>query len=169
MSVVTTTILSAGKQMDAKYELLSIDVSKELNRIPDARLVLLDGDAAKRQFPISDTTFFEPGKDVEIKLRYEGDKDVSVFKGMIVRHNVEANTNASTLTVEFKDAAVKLTQPRKSVVFAKQADHEIIGKIIGDAGLKKGKLEATQPKHAEIVQYDCTDWDFRFSAPTSRD
>jgi Rhs element Vgr protein len=109
---------------------------------------------------ISDTSFFEPGKVVEIKLRYEGEKDFDVFKGVIVRHGVEANGMTSELVVELKDAAIKLTRPRKRVVFREQADHEIIGKIVGDAGLKKGKLDATQPKHAEIVQYDATDWDF---------
>lgn len=160
MSVVTTTILSGGQPMDPRYELMSIDVSKELNRIPDARVVLLDGSAAKQQFPISDTAFFEPGKVVEIKLRYEGGTDFDIFKGVIVRHGVEANGSVSELVVELKDAAIKLTQPRKRALFRKQADHEIIGKIVADAGLKKGKIEATQPKHDEIVQYDATDWDF---------
>ena len=62
MSIVTATILSDGKSMDPKYELLSIDISKEVNRIPDAQLLLLDGDAAQGKFEISDTAFFEPGK-----------------------------------------------------------------------------------------------------------
>ena len=53
MSVVTPTILSSGQAMDPAFELLSIDVTKELNRIPYARLVLLDGDAAQQTFAIS--------------------------------------------------------------------------------------------------------------------
>jgi phage protein D len=71
--------------------------------------------------------------------------------------------NARLLTVELKDAAVKLTQPRKTTVFREQTDDQVIGKIIAAGGLKKGALSSTQPKHAELVQYYCTDWDFILS------
>lgn len=149
--------------MDPKYELVSIDISREVNRIPDAQVLLLDGDAAQGKFEISDTAFFEPGKEIEIKLRYEGSPDVTVFKGLVVRHGIEVNEHGSMLSVEMKDAAIKLTHPRRSVVFRKQTDDKIIGRIIQDAGLRKGPIAATQPEHAEIVQYYATDWDFILS------
>ena len=163
MSVVTATILSAGRQMEPAYEMLSLDIIKEINRIPEAQLVLVDGDAAQGNFPISNTDFFEPGKEMEIKLRYEGSADETVFKGLVVRHGVEAAESGSVLSVEMKDAAVKLTHTRKSVVFRDKTDHEIIGQIIEDAGLQKGAIEATEPKHSQIVQYYATDWDFILS------
>ncbi|MFC1603756.1 type VI secretion system tip protein VgrG [Planctomycetota bacterium] len=163
MSVVTVTILSEGQQMDPAYEILSLDIIKEINRIPGAQLVLIDGDSAQRNFPISDTAFFEPGKEIEIKLRYEKTSDETVFKGPVVRHGVEASESGSVLTVEMKDAAVKLTHTRKSIVFHEQTDNEIISQIIQDAGLEKGSIEATEPKHAEILQYYATDWDFILS------
>src|SRR5262249_14267197 len=79
MSEVTVTITSGNAAMDPRYEVVSVDVSREVDRIPEAQVVLIDGDAAKRQFAISDTAFFEPGKEVEIKLRYEGrSQDASV-------------------------------------------------------------------------------------------
>ena len=31
--------------------------------------------SAKRDFPISNTATFEPGKEIEIKLRYEGEPE----------------------------------------------------------------------------------------------
>ena len=37
MSVVTATILSSGKRIDPTYEILSIDITKEANRIPMRR------------------------------------------------------------------------------------------------------------------------------------
>jgi Rhs element Vgr protein len=163
MSVVTATILSQGEQMDPAYEILSLDIIKEVNRIPKAQLILVDGDSAQKKFPISDTAFFEPGKEIEIKLRYEGTPDETVFKGLVVRHGVEASQSGSVLTVEMKDAAVKLTHTRRSIVFREQTDHEIIGQIIQNAGLEKDSIEATEPKHAEIVQYYATDWDFILS------
>ena len=74
MSVVTPTILSSGQSMDPSYELLSIDITKEVNRIPCAQLLLLDGDAAQQSFAISNDAFFEPGKAIEIKLGYQDRK-----------------------------------------------------------------------------------------------
>jgi Rhs element Vgr protein len=164
MSVVTVTILSEGQKMDPAYELLSVDITKEVNRIPTAQVIVLDGDAAKQDFPISNTSFFEPGKQIEIKLRYEGEgQDVTVFKGVVVRHGIEAGALDSLLTVELKDATVKLTLGRKSAVYREQTDGDVIGKLISSNGLRKGQFPATQPKHPEIVQYYCTDWDFILS------
>lgn len=161
MSVVTATILSAGTQIDPGYQLISIDVRREVNRIPHASVVLLDGDAAKRKFAISDTQYFEPGKEIEIRLRYEREtEDATVFKGPVIRHGVEASEQGSLLRVEMKDAAVKLTQTRKSMVFRDQSDDAVIRKLIEDAQLKAGTIDSTEPKHAEIVQYYCSDWDF---------
>jgi Rhs element Vgr protein len=165
MSTVTATISNNGQVMDPSYQLLSIDIVKEVNRIPYARIVLLDGDAAKQKFAISDDTFFEPGQKIEIKLRYEAEpnKEASVFKGLVIRQTVEANEQGLLLTVEMKDAAIKMTQSRRSEVYVKQTDDKIIGDLIAKAGLTKGSLAATQPQHPEIVQYYCTDWDFVLS------
>ncbi len=164
MSVVTVTILSDGQKMDPAYELLSVDITKEVNRIPTAQVIVLDGDAATQDFPISNTSFFAPGKQIEIKLRYEGEgQDVTVFKGVVMRHGIEASALDSLLTVELKDTTVKLTLSRKSTVYREQTDGDVISKIISSNGLKKGQFATTEPQHPEIVQYYCTDWDFILS------
>ncbi len=163
MSAVTATLLSAGAKIDKAYQLVSIDIRREANRIPCASLVLLDGDVAKREFAMSDAAYFEPGKEVEIKLRYEAEADsadATLFKGPVVRHGIEASPRGSLLRVELKDAAVKLTQARKSLVHAKKTDAAVIGKLIQDGGLAAGTIETTKPEHAQMVQYNATDWDF---------
>lgn len=165
MSVVTPTILSDGQSMDPTFELLSIDVVKEVNRIPYAQVILLDGDAAQQVFSISNNAFFEPGREIEIKLRYEGDpqNEATVFKGVVVGHSVESDADGSLLTVETKDAAIKLTRVRKSTIFRDQTDDKAIGSIISEAGLTRGSIPATQVEHEELVQYYSTDWDFILS------
>src|SRR5687768_8087455 len=134
MGVVTATILSAGKAMDPSFELVSIDIVKEVNRIPYAILSLLDGSASKQNFLVSNDAFFEPGKEIEIKLRHEdrSSEEASVFKGLLVKQIVEANEQGTLLTVEMKDAAIKLTQARRSEVYREKADHEIFGQLIGN-------------------------------------
>src|SRR5438105_2235183 len=101
MPVVTATIKCEGKTLPAEYELLSIETISEVNRIPSATLVFVDGNPAKQQFVLSDQTFFEPGKTVEIQVRYEGGKEASatIFKGLVVKHNLEANAQESILSV----------------------------------------------------------------------
>jgi Rhs element Vgr protein len=163
MSLVTPTILSAGQPLNPAYELLGLDITKEVNRIPYAQLVLLDGDAAQQQFALSDADFFKPGQVIEIKLHYpneSSDQATTVFKGVVVGQSVSADAQGSLLTVELKDAAIKLTAARKSVIYRDQTDDKAIGQIITNSGLKKGKIEATQTQHQELVQYYCTDWDF---------
>ena len=51
--VVTATILSDRDKMNPEYNVMSIDIIKEVNKIPIAQIVLLDGDAAKQEFAIS--------------------------------------------------------------------------------------------------------------------
>ena len=162
MSVVTPTILSAGQVIDPAFELLSLNIVKEINRIPYAQIVLLDGDVARQTFDVSNAVFFEPGKPIEIKLRYEDapNTEQTVFKGIVVKHGVEADAQGSVLTIELKDETVKMTLARKSVIFRDQSDDKIIADIIGNSGLQKGTVAATKAKHLELIQYDCSDWDF---------
>lgn len=160
--VVTVTIESNGLKMNPEYNLMSIDIIKEVNKIPIAQIILLDGDAAKQEFAISNTDFFKPGNKIQIKLRYEDkvQNETTVFQGIVVRHSVQVDQYVSFLTVDLKDAAIKLTTLRKSAVFRDMTDEKIISKIITDGGLQTKSIAATQAKHQEMVQYYCTDWDF---------
>lgn len=161
MSVVTATIKSEGKELAAKFELLSIEINRELNRIPEAELRFVDGNAATREFELSDETAFEPGNEIEIFLRYEGKGgSASVFKGIVVRHNLEVSAGDSSLTVELRDAAFSMTLGRKSAVFQQKSDSDIFQDLIKSGKAKLGQIEKTQLKHEEMVQYHCTDWDF---------
>lgn len=165
MGVVTATIISEGKTMDPSYEILSIDIVREVNRIPYAQLTLIDGDVAQRRFAVSDSGFFDPGKKIDIKLRYEGEPDSEqlVFSGLVIVQNVEAEGSRSLLNVELKDETIKLTQVAKSMVFAKESDDRLVKKIVEAQSLKTGDMVATQAVHQEIVQYSCSDWDFIMS------
>lgn len=163
MSVIVTTILSEGKEMDPAYGLISLEVTKELNRVPTAQLQLQDGDVARAERPISDSSFFEPGKEIEIKLGFVGIGDETVFKGIVVRHGIESTLQGSRLTIDLKDRASKLTNGRKSAVFRDQTDSDAIQKILNDAGVPAGEIAATRPSHPELVQYRCSDWDFLLS------
>jgi Rhs element Vgr protein len=146
--------------MDAAYQLVSVSVQFEVNRIPSAELALLDGDAAERRFPLSDSGFFSLGSKIEIRLGNQGDREKAVFEGIVVRHGIETSGGSSALIIGLKDAAIKLTGARRTAVYRDKQDSEIIKDLIAQAGLKVGEVAATSTSHAEIMQYYCTDWDF---------
>src|SRR5262249_17959300 len=116
-------------------------------------------------FAASNAGRFEPGAKIEIKLRMEGQgtTDKSLFKGVVVRHAVEASGESLLLRIGLKDAAVKLSTARTSAVFRKLSDTDIVRKLVQRAGLSAGTIASTVPKHFEMVQYNCTPWDFILS------
>lgn len=161
MSVVSVTVRSNGQAIDPAFQLLSVDVRRELNRQPSAQLVFLDGDIARRSYPASDSGRFDPGAEIVIEARYEGEAsaiDHQLFQGLVVRHAMESNAQGTLLRVELRDKAIKLTRPRRSQVLEETSDSDLITKLLRDAGLR-ADVESTTPKHQTIVQYDCTDWD----------
>ncbi|MBC7976906.1 MAG: hypothetical protein H7138_18175, partial [Myxococcales bacterium] len=160
MGVPNITITSDGTRLDPIVQVLSVQVRRELNRIPEAHVSLIDGSVADRTFTHSDTAFFEPGKSLTIAVRDADDANTTLFEGLVVRHAVESRPGASTLRIELKDAAYKLTRQRRTAVFRKQADDDTIRKLIGDAKLKVGELATTKTKHDELIQYCASDWDF---------
>lgn len=166
MSIVTATIEKKGKVLNPVYELVSIDINREVNRIPYAQLLLIDGNAATRKFPLSDEDFFSPGSEIEIKLRYEGQQKSSatVFKGLVIRHGLESDAQESILRIELKDSAYLMTMVRKSAIH-EGTDNSIIQKLIESAKLTAdvSKEKSNQTKHPELVQYYCSDWDFMLS------
>ena len=60
--LVTFKILSDGTELPATAQVMHISVEKELNRIPMAKILILDGDPSSQNFPVSNADWFVPGK-----------------------------------------------------------------------------------------------------------
>lgn len=160
MKPFTATIKSEGRVMPPEIELLSIEVRWQVDRIPEASLVLIDGSVAAGEFSLSDAELFALGKRVQILLRYGDDPDQQLFAGLVVRHTVEARDDASELRVELKDAAIALTRARRSAVYRDQRDDEVISALIGGAELRRGAIDRCAVTHRQLVQHNASDWDF---------
>lgn len=157
-TVVTSTILSGGNQVPATMNILSIIVSKEVNRIPSATLVISDGDPAAQSFDNSNKAEFEPGKEIEIKLGYRSSEE-TVFKGIVVKHSIKTRKKNSLLIIECRDKAAKMTAVCKGSYFSDATDSDAIEQLIDAYGLDKD-VESTSFQYKQLVQYNCTDWDF---------
>ena len=156
--LVTHKLLIEGTELSGIYQVMSIVVHNEVNRIPMAQIILTDGDAAARDFKLSNEDLLIPGKKIEIKAGYHSDEE-TIYKGIVVKHSIKIKDNSSLLIVECKDEAVKLTIGRKSKYFYDVKDSDAFEDILGTYGLQKD-VESTNYSHKELVQYNTSDWDF---------
>lgn len=159
--LITFKILIEGEELSKVYQVKNITVSKEVNRIPTAQIILIDGDPAERDFKLSNEDLLIPGKEIEITAGYHSDEE-TIFKGIVIKHNLRIRAKSAQLIIECKDEAVKMTIGRKSKYFYESSDSDIFEEIIGEYGLSSD-VESTNHTHPELVQYNASDWDFLVS------
>ena len=157
--VASYNILVDNREVDATYQLLSLSVLKEVNRVPVAKIIFRDGDASESRFEISDKEDFVPGKKIQINIGRDGE-NTQVFKGIIVKHSVKVRANGhSQLYIECHDETVKMTIGRNSHYFEKVKDEQVFDELIGKYNLQSDP-ESTTLEHKELVQHHISDWDF---------
>lgn len=157
--VATFRIVVDGTELDPSYQLLSLSIYKELNKVSSASMIFRDGDAALQTFPLSNQTYFVPGKKIEISIGRDG-ANTSSFKGIIIRHSIKVKANGNTqLQIECMDAAVKMTIGRRNQYFENVKDSDVFDDLISRYSLKSDP-ETTKLQHKELVQHNITDWDF---------
>mmetsp|Transcript_5455 Transcript_5455/g.6636 ORF Transcript_5455/g.6636 Transcript_5455/m.6636 type:complete len:582 (-) Transcript_5455:3550-5295(-) len=156
--LVTFKVLSGGSELPGKYSVKSIVVEKEINRIPYAQIVIQDGSSPDQDFELSNEELLIPGMEIEITSGYHLEEE-TIFKGIVIKHNIKVRSGISYLIIECKDEAVKMTVGRKSKYFYDSTDSAIIEELIGNQGLT-ADVEATTNEHQELIQYRTSDWDF---------
>ena len=157
--LVTWAVNVAGSAIPDTCRIDDIEIEQIANRVAWARIRIADGDPATRDFAVSASTTFVPGDAVSISLGYDS-TNVSVFTGVISAQRIAfSKTSAPILEVECRDAAVMLTVGRKSSAYSKSKDSDAISTILSNAGLQADVAE-TSVTLDELVQYDCSDWDF---------
>lgn len=158
-STVTFTLKIDGTAVPRSFEIYALTVVKEVNRIPFAKMTLIDGDPAKENFPASNDKLFIPGGEIEIYAGHQSQEDL-LFKGIILKHAIAARRNGSSqLRIECRDKAYKMTLIRKSRYFMGAKDSDLATQVVQPYGLQ-ASFEDTKVKHTALVQYDSTDWDF---------
>ncbi|TMI69820.1 MAG: type VI secretion system tip protein VgrG [Bacteroidetes bacterium] len=157
---VTFTVKIAGQAIPATIEVYSMNVIKEANRVPSARLTLLDGDPAKQKFQVSDEALFIPGKQIELFAGHQSKEDL-IFKGIIIKHAISVRKNGSSqLKLECRDVAFQMTLGKKSSQFKDVKDSDIANNLFSKYKISIDKIEDTKGTHPEMIQHNCSDWDF---------
>lgn len=158
--VVSFNILVNDAEINPSYQVLSISIIKEVNRISLAKIILRDGDAALRNFEVSDTDDFLPGKKIKIKLGFDS-TNAQQFKGIITKHAIKIKeSGAAELQIDCSDEAVKMTIGRHSHYFENVKDSQVFDELIGKYQGLQSDPETTSITHKELVQHSMSDWDF---------
>ncbi|MEM9823573.1 MAG: hypothetical protein AAF985_20985, partial [Bacteroidota bacterium] len=153
-------ILVEGKSISKEYPVIKIIVEKKVNEIPKATVEIIDGDASKGDEGFKSASKVKIGSTIEIKAGYKA-KTTTIFKGVISGRNTEQNKNENPMMIiECTDKAAKLMEGKKTVVFAKKSDSDVVTKIVNDCGLEKSITISGSTKFEQLRQDDMSDWDF---------
>ncbi|HET6994612.1 MAG TPA: type VI secretion system tip protein VgrG [Chitinophagaceae bacterium] len=159
-AAVTFTVKVDGQAIPQTTQVYAVVVIKEANRIPSAKLTIIDGEPSKTDFAVSSGTVFLPGKEIEIFAGHQSNED-SIFKGIIVKHGIVVRKGGvSQLMLECKDKSFRMALGRKSAYYVDQKDSDIADTLLGNHKLTITSIEDTKKKFPEMVQYDTSDWDF---------
>jgi Rhs element Vgr protein len=157
--VLKISITSDGSPIKDSIGIISVEITRAVNRISTARISIMDGDMPDGDLPVSDADTFAPGKQIVINAGY-GSQTKPIFQGVVVRHGIKiSGNNEARLQIECKHKAVSLTIGRKNANYIDMKDSDIISQLVSPCGVS-ADVTATTTQHKEIVQYYSSDWDF---------
>jgi len=158
--LATYTVKTNGSAIPDTIDVQSVEVEKGVNKIPIARVVVIDGTPATETFEASSSSTFVPGNTITIEAGYDSKNQV-IFKGIITKQSIRIHGGmGSVLEVECRDEAIKMVVGRKSLTYSKKKDSDIMSTIIGNYSGLTADVTATTTEWPEQVQYYATDWDF---------
>ncbi|MCA8884266.1 MAG: type VI secretion system tip protein VgrG [Rhodobacteraceae bacterium] len=158
--LVTVELVVSGQVLGPETEVVSLEVRRAHDRIPRARLELSDGDAARQDFTLSASDTFAPGTEVEVRASHDL-RPGTLFKGVVMGHRVTLRPGIGTrLVLDLADAAIAMTQARRSRHFLDSSDSDVAEDIIAAYSTLRADVDATDVVHPQIVQHQMTDWDF---------
>lgn len=153
------TVKVDGQAVPKEHAMQAASITAAVNRVASARLTYVDGAAGEGDFPLSNQALFKPGARIEILAGAGGDPAL-VFQGIVTGQRLKVReASPATLVVECRHAASRLTLVRRSANFFEQTDADAIGSLLSAAGLS-ADVDSTSVTHAQLVQHDCSDWDF---------
>lgn len=161
-SVAEFIIQVNGIEIPRSIPKLSVNVTKVVNKLSSAQIVLQDGEALSGRFPLSEGDLFLPGNSILI-MAGEPNNPTAIFTGIVIKQSLKIRPHsAPQLVITCRHKAVTTTLVRKSACYHNSTDDEIITGILHANGFAQDMLdiESCSLMHSELVQYNCTDWDF---------
>lgn len=159
-NTVSYTVKVDGNKVPASVRVMTVRVQSEVNHLPTAHLLIIDGNPASQKFDAGNSDLFTPGKTLEIWAGQQGNETM-IFSGLVVKHGIDLRSSGLTrLTVMCKDAFVKTALTPRRKYFSDKKDSQVIEEIVQTYKGLAIQTVATTVKQPELIQYDATDWDF---------
>ncbi len=159
-AAVTFTVKINGNAIPQTFEVYSLNVIREANRIPSAKVTLIDGSPSKEKFSASNDALFVPGQSIELLAGRQSKEDL-IFKGIIIAHSIALRKNGSSqLKLECRDIVFQMTQGKNSAHYSDVKDSEIANTLLSRYKISVNSIEDTSYKHADMMQFNSSDWDF---------
>jgi hypothetical protein len=119
---VSHALLFNKKPLPITFEIYSISVHKEINKISRAVIKILGGNPKLNLFEEAESNLFKPGTDVEIKMGYN-QHNSSVFQGIVeknglsIREGFHEYKSKRLLVIECVDKAIEMTKTYTSDIY----------------------------------------------------
>lgn len=157
-----TVKIKLGTEELASPQIISVNISNEMGRIPSAVVVFIDGDPASGTFEFGSGETTSPGKDITISMGYDLNPP-EVFSGVIIKHSMKIRGGSSVVILECRNKAIKMTLGRKNKVTEETAsdvtEDTILKALFSSYGVSVA-TSGTFISHKGFLQYNVSDWDF---------
>lgn len=156
--VVNLSIKIGNDDLPRTVTIMAVEVVRQVNRIPYARLRIGDGDPAAEDFPQSSGEYFVPGNELTVLAGYQGEAE-PLFTGIVLSQRVVVRPGGSWLEVVCRDPAFKMTLTRHNRYFEDITDSDVAEALLAEHRLD-AKITTTDVTHPQLLQYQASDWDF---------
>jgi phage protein D len=148
----------AGSPLDPQFRnaLTEVKVVDSLT-LPDMALIRITDPQGEHV----DSHPLQLGAEIEIKAAAMNDQTMTrIFKGQVAAVEPEFSRNGLTITVRAYDKAHKLNRQKKTRTWQDSTASNMVGKIAGENGFGKSKIQSTSVVHKFFQQSNESEWDF---------
>lgn len=154
------TIKLDGSAISDATEVSSVEIIKDIGRIPEARVMILVSEIIADDAPELDGATFKIGQDISIAAYYGDGEEQTLFEGVVMATRFRADERAGLrLELTCRDKAMALLELGQSVLYAQMKDSDVMSAVISDAGLESD-VEATTDAVADQLRFAASDWDY---------
>ena len=93
--VVSLTIEVEGAELPGSVAVQAVQIFREVNRVPYARLRIADGDPSRGEFAHSAGDLFQPGNELRVLAGYHGATE-AIFTGLVLSQRLVVRRSKRT-------------------------------------------------------------------------
>lgn len=165
--LISVKVSINGSPIKDTYHVVFTEVEENVNKLPFARVEILDGNPAAQEMKVTQDLAPKHGDDLQIEVGYHQDLEI-IFKGIVTNVAFKSQQEShGRLIIEGTDAAISLTLTKETKYHENKKDSQIVTDILRNYSKVNVEVDATTTTHDKMVQYNTSDWDFILSRAKS--